>query len=126
MIKFNAMHTHDTWLFPSSLNMVIIMAWVAIAWSNILVSLRIYAPVGVWIGSVILAVLCWLFRICVPRTYDRFRVAKRKAEEQQKAKPMQKQGERVRDVEANLEGEGTVLADIEVQGEVGEETPLRS
>jgi hypothetical protein len=126
IIKFNVMHKDDIWLVNPGLVMIFITTLTSVDWRHIFVSLQIFAPMNIWSASMILAVFHWLFRTCFPRTYEKFREGKRQAEEEERAKALQKQRERGRDIEASMEGEGKVLAEGEVQGVVSEDTPLRS
>jgi hypothetical protein len=126
IINFNVMHKDDIWLVNPGLGMMFIMILTSVDWQHIFISLQIFAPMNILSASIILAVVHWLFRTCFPRTYEKVREAKRKAEEEERAKALQKQRERDEDIEASVEGEGEVLVAGEVQGVVGEETPLRS
>jgi hypothetical protein len=120
------MHKDDIWLVNPGLVMIFITALTSVDWRHIFVSLQIFAPMNIWSANMILAVFHWLFRTCFPRTYEKFREGKRQAEEEERAKALQKQRERGRDIKASMEGEGEVLAEGEVQGVVSEDTPLRS
>jgi hypothetical protein len=126
IIKFNSMHKEDIWLAHPGYMMMFIMNITTIDWRNILVSLQIYVPINIWSASVTLAFSHWLFRMCFPRTYERLGVAWGRGSEKQRAKTVQRQRERDIDVEARVEGEGEVQAEPGTQGEVNEETPLRS
>jgi hypothetical protein len=126
IIKFNVMHKEDIWLVNPGLGMMFIMTLASIDWRHIFVSLQIFSPINIWSASVILAVFHWLFRTCFPRTYEKFWEAKRKAEEEERAKALQKQGQRDGDIEASVEGEREVLAEGDLQEVISEETPLRS
>jgi hypothetical protein len=58
----------------------------SIDWRHIFVSLQIFAPMNIWSGTMTSAVLHWLFKLCFPQTYEKFRKAKRKAGEEERAK----------------------------------------
>jgi hypothetical protein len=126
IIKFNVMHKDDDWLGNPRLGMMFIMILFSIDWRHIFISLQIFAPMNIWSASIILAVSHWLFRTCFPRTYEKLREAKRKAEEEVRAKTSQKQRERDGYIEAGMEGEGEALAEGDVEEGISEETPLRS
>jgi hypothetical protein len=72
---------------------------------------------NIWMASVFMAIVHWLWRVCFPRSYERAREAMTRREEERKAKDVQ--GQRVGDADVEMGGGG----EGEVRGEVGEETP---
>jgi hypothetical protein len=94
--------------------------WISIEWTNILVSLKIWLPINIWLASVIMAILHWLWWVCFPTNYGRAREAMKMRIENRKEKNKQEQGVKELDIEM---GEA---AKREATGEVGEEMPLIS
>lgn len=67
-------------------------------------SLQIRLPMNIWMASVTMAVLHWLWRVCFPRSYERATEAMRRREEERKAKDVQREG--VGDVDVEMGGVG--------------------
>ncbi|KAH8727354.1 hypothetical protein GQ44DRAFT_725258 [Phaeosphaeriaceae sp. PMI808] len=117
IFKFNSLHTEDLDL-ADGYSSSIIMCLVSLDWQNVLVSLQVTMPMMIWIVTMLLPIMHWLFKTFSPGMYVRYRQARRSQAEELWKK--MGRGERVGDVEAG--GEAVEGGDVE-EG-IDEETPL--
>jgi len=120
MMKCHSMHEE----LADGYFIVFIMTVLCIDWQNILVSLQIFAPMTVWVMSVLMTAMQRCFKMFFPRTYEKVREVQRLAAEERRAKAVQRRRERDGDFEARAEGNGGVPRDL-VDGIVNEVTLLR-
>jgi hypothetical protein len=102
---------------------IFVMTILSIDWKRILVSLQMYLPINIWVGSSISALFHPFFRWAMPGTYRTLVEQKKKEREERERKREEAKIKRTpRDVEGGRPGEPREVTRFEAGG--NEETPL--
>jgi hypothetical protein len=115
--KLNALHTEDVDV-GAGYCYVLTANLISIDWRNIIASLQMFLPIGIWAMTMIAPVIHWCLKMCFPGQYRRYQDARRlRAEESRRKRESVREKERDGDMEQGA---------VPLEGEADEETPLRS
>jgi len=120
--KLNYLNRDDVWL-TDMIPFILMATFMSIDWKRILVSVQIYMPIFIWIGSATSALLHPLFRCVAPGTYRKV-VVRREAqrEEYRRKRELKKLSMMGADAETGIPPEQEQTSRL--VGEVTEETRL--
>lgn len=83
------------------------MILLCVDWKNVLVSLQIYVPMTVWVMSVLMVAMHWVFRRVFPETWKRMQEVERVREEEGRVKILREEGGVEAIVERGAEKDGS-------------------